>query len=70
MACGSGLPEAPVWAKLAVKESCHWSGVVPCIFVGNGDMAMVHRPAYDFDGNVIPNGFSWDAGMAEVRMPG
>ena len=40
-----------------------------CIFVGNGDTAMVHHPAYDFDDNVIPYGSSWDAGMAEARMP-
>ena len=51
-------------------------GVLPlercgaCVFVGKGDTAMVHHPAYDFDDNVIPNGFSWDAGMAEARMPG
>jgi len=39
------------------------------IFVGNGDTAMVHHPAYNFDDNVIPFGSSWYAGMAEARMP-
>ena len=39
------------------------------IFVGNGDTAMVHHPAYDFDDNVIPFGSSWYAGMVEARMP-
>ncbi|WP_134726556.1 M20 aminoacylase family protein [Paracoccus luteus] len=39
------------------------------IFVGNGDTAMVHHPAYDFDDNAIPAGSSWYAGMAEARMP-
>jgi amidohydrolase len=39
------------------------------IFVGNGDTAMVHHPAYDFDDDVIPFGSSWYAGMAEARMP-
>jgi len=39
------------------------------IFVGNGDTAMVHHPAYDFDDNVIPAGSSWYAGMVEARMP-
>ncbi len=29
------------------------------IFVGNGDTAMVHHPAYDFDDNAIPAGSSW-----------
>ncbi|MDQ7776648.1 M20 aminoacylase family protein [Paracoccus aminovorans] len=39
------------------------------IFVGNGDTAMVHHPAYNFDDNAIPAGSSWYAGMAEARMP-
>lgn len=39
------------------------------IFVGNGDTAMVHHPAYNFDDNVIPFGASWYAGMVESRMP-
>ena len=39
------------------------------IFVGNGDTAMVHHPAYDFDDNAIPYGSSWYAGMVEARMP-
>lgn len=39
------------------------------IFLGNGDTAMVHHPAYNFDDNAIPFGSSWYAGMAEARMP-
>ena len=39
------------------------------IFVGNGDTAMVHHPAYNFDDDVIPFGSSWYAGMVETRMP-
>ncbi|MCZ8336149.1 MAG: M20 family metallopeptidase [Rhodobacteraceae bacterium] len=39
------------------------------IFVGNGDTAMVHHPAYNFDDTVIPFGSSWYAGMVEARMP-
>jgi len=39
------------------------------IFLGNGDTAMVHHPAYDFDDTAIPFGASWYAGMAEARMP-
>ena len=39
------------------------------IFVGNGETAMVHHPAYDFDDNAIPAGSSWYAGMVEARMP-
>lgn len=39
------------------------------IFVGNGDTAMVHHPAYDFDDNAIPAGSSWYATMVERRLP-
>ena len=39
------------------------------IFLGNGDTAMVHHPAYDFDDAAIPFGASWYAGMVEARMP-
>ncbi len=39
------------------------------IFVGNGDTAMVHHPAYNFDDEAIPFGSSWYAGMVEARMP-
>jgi amidohydrolase len=39
------------------------------IFLGNGDTAMVHHPAYNFDDNAIPFGSSWYVGMAETRMP-
>ncbi len=39
------------------------------IFMGNGDTAMVHHPAYNFDDNAIPFGSSWYAGMVESRMP-
>ena len=39
------------------------------IFVGNGDTAQLHHPAYDFNDEVIPAGSSWYAGMVEARMP-
>tara|TARA_R110002096_G_scaffold9867_2_gene38557 strand:+ start:6029 stop:7231 length:1203 start_codon:yes stop_codon:yes gene_type:complete len=39
------------------------------IFLGNGDTADWHHPAYDFDDNAIPFGASWYAGMVEARMP-
>jgi amidohydrolase len=39
------------------------------IFLGNGDTANVHHPAYTFDDNAIPYGASWYAGMVETRMP-
>ncbi len=39
------------------------------IWVGNGDTAMVHHPAYNFNDEAIPAGASWYAGMVEARMP-
>ncbi|NBO20843.1 MAG: amidohydrolase, partial [Rhodobacteraceae bacterium] len=39
------------------------------IFLGNGDTAMVHHPAYNFDDSAIPFGASWYAGMVETRLP-
>ncbi|SCY86753.1 M20 aminoacylase family protein [Paracoccus tibetensis] len=39
------------------------------IWVGNGDTAMVHHPAYNFNDEAIPAGSSWYAGMIEARMP-
>jgi amidohydrolase len=39
------------------------------IFMGNGDTAMVHHPAYNFDDNAIPFGASWFAEMVESRLP-
>ncbi|MCB1366610.1 MAG: amidohydrolase [Rhodobacteraceae bacterium] len=40
------------------------------IFLGNGDTAMCHHPAYNFDDEAIPFGASWYSGMIEARMPG
>jgi amidohydrolase len=39
------------------------------IFMGNGDTAGVHHPAYDFDDNAIPYGVSYFAKLAEQAMP-
>ena len=39
------------------------------IFLGNGDTAMCHHPAYNFDDEAIPAGASWYSGMIEARMP-
>ena len=39
------------------------------IFIGNGDTANLHHPAYTFTDDAIPFGASWLAGMIETRMP-
>ncbi len=39
------------------------------IFIGNGDSAGLHHPAYDFDVRAIPAGVSYWSRLAEMRMP-
>ncbi|SEA01658.1 amidohydrolase [Rubrimonas cliftonensis] len=39
------------------------------IFIGNGNTAGVHHPAYDFDDDVIPAGCSYWVRLAEKAMP-
>ena len=39
------------------------------MFLGNGDSAQCHHPAYDFDDDAIPVGVSWFAEIVERRMP-
>jgi hippurate hydrolase len=39
------------------------------IFVGNGDTAGVHHPAYDFDDEAAPYGVSLWAKIVETGMP-
>jgi amidohydrolase len=38
------------------------------IFLGNGESAQCHHPAYDFNDAIIPVGSSWFATLAEQRM--
>ena len=39
------------------------------IFIGNGDSAGLHNPAYDFNDEVIPIGCSYWARIVETAMP-
>jgi len=39
------------------------------IFIGNGDSAGLHHPAYDFNDDVIPLGASFWARLVETAMP-
>ena len=39
------------------------------LFIGNGNSADLHNPAYEFNDEIIPAGCSWFAEMAEHRMP-
>ena len=39
------------------------------IFMGNGDTAGLHHPAYDFDDEAIPTGVSYFVRLIELAMP-
>ena len=38
------------------------------IFIGNGDTANLHHPAYDFNDEVIPHGVSYWVRLAETAL--
>jgi hippurate hydrolase len=38
------------------------------IFIGNGDTANLHHPAYDFNDDVIPHGISYWVRLAETAL--
>jgi len=40
------------------------------IFVGNGESAGLHHPAYDFNDDAIPTGVAYWARLVETAMPG
>ena len=39
------------------------------IFIGNGDTAALHHPAYDFNDEAIPHGVSYWVRLVEMGMP-
>jgi hippurate hydrolase len=39
------------------------------IFMGNGESAGLHHPAYEFNDNAIPHGMAYWAGLVETAMP-
>jgi hippurate hydrolase len=39
------------------------------VFIGNGDSAGLHNPAYDFNDEIIPFGCSYWARLVENAMP-
>lgn len=67
----SGQVNPDVAPQMGAEDFSYMLNVRPgaYIFLGNGDTAMVHHPAYNFDDNAIPFGSSWYAGMVEERMP-
>ena len=39
------------------------------VFMGNGDTAGLHHPAYDFNDDAIPHGVSYWVKLVETRLP-
>ena len=39
------------------------------IFIGNGDSAGLHHPAYEFNDKAIPHGMAYWAALVETAMP-
>jgi amidohydrolase len=40
------------------------------VFIGNGDTAGLHHPAYDFNDSIIPTGIAYWAKLTEARLAG
>jgi hippurate hydrolase len=40
------------------------------VFIGNGDTAGLHNPAYDFNDDIIPAGISYWTQLTETRLAG
>ncbi len=38
------------------------------IFIGNGDSAGLHHPAYDFNDAIIPTGIAYWVALARMRL--
>jgi amidohydrolase len=62
-------PDTP--AMMAAEDFSYMLNARPgaYIFLGNGDTASVHHPAYNFDDAAIPFGASWYAEVIERRLP-
>ena len=44
------------------------AGGVSNIFIGNGDSASLHHPAYDFNDAALPYGMSYWAQLVETTL--
>ena len=60
-----------VWPMMGGEDFSYMLEARPgaFIFIGNGDSAGLHHPAYDFDDAAIPAGVSFWARLVETAMP-
>jgi amidohydrolase len=63
------IPEMP--PVMGAEDFSFMLGACPgnMIFIGNGDSASLHHPAYDFNDAAIPYGVSYWARLVETAMP-
>lgn len=67
----AGSVDTDVAPMMASEDFSYMLNARPGAYIlsGNGDTAMLHHPAYDFDDAGMPFGCSWYVGMIEARMP-
>ena len=69
MVAGSGNVDAVCEPLMVSEDFAYMLDKRPgaFIFLGNGDSAPLHHPAYEFNDAAIPFGASWFAGLVEQR---
>jgi hippurate hydrolase len=68
---GPALVEADTPPRMGAEDFSYMLEARPgaFIFIGNGDSAGLHNPAYDFNDEIIPIGCSYWARLVETAMP-
>lgn len=68
---GSGSVNATIDPMMGGEDFAYMLEARPgaFVFMGNGDTAGLHHPAYDFNDDAIPHGVSYWVKLAEARLP-
>jgi hippurate hydrolase len=68
---GPALVDAETPPRMGAEDFSYMLEARPgaFIFIGNGDSAGLHNPAYDFNDEIIPIGCSYWARLVETAMP-
>ena len=72
----TGQPTAPAAPMMGAEDFSYMLSAAgehgqggAYMFLGNGDSAMLHHPAYQFNDAIIPAGVAWFAALIEQRLP-
>ncbi len=72
----TGQPTAPAAPMMGAEDFSYMLSAADehgqggaYMFLGNGDSAMLHHPAYQFNDAIIPAGVAWFAALIEQRLP-